>query len=212
MRFTEEEKPGCDVAQAREALRRRLLQARIAMAPALRRQRTERIVQQLRERFRERLRADLLPVRGKTVGLYWPVRGECDIRSLAEEVVALGGVPALPAVVAPAAPITYLRWRPGEAMDRDEEGVACPAGWDAVRPQILLVPCLGFDTAGFRLGYGGGYYDRTLAGWARPPLVVGVAFGEARIEAFSPQPHDIPMDAIVTEEGWQGACLRASTL
>jgi 5-formyltetrahydrofolate cyclo-ligase len=70
---------------------------------------------------------------------------------------------------------------------------------DAVLPDVLLAPLVGFDAGGYRLGYGGGYYDRTLAALPERPLVVGVGFETSGMETIHPQPHDIPMDLIVTE-------------
>ena len=76
-----------------------------------------------------------------------------------------------------------------------------PAEGPAVAPQVLLVPLLGFDEAGYRLGYGAGYYDRTIASFAEKPLLIGVGFELGRLATIYPQPHDIPMDVVITERG-----------
>lgn len=76
-----------------------------------------------------------------------------------------------------------------------------PDGTEVVRPEALLIPPVGFDAQGYRLGYGGGYFDRTLAAMVPQPLKIGVAFELSRIPTIYPQPHDVPMDFIVTEAG-----------
>lgn len=95
----------------------------------------------------------------------------------------------------------YRRWS-GDAPDTvDECGIAAPAAGAVVVPEVVLVPCVGFTRAGFRLGYGGGYFDRTLEALAPHPVAICVAFEIARIPTIYPQPHDIPMDFVVTEAG-----------
>ena len=80
-------------------------------------------------------------------------------------------------------------------------GVGSQQGGDAVTPEMLLIPCNGFDARGFRLGYGAGHYDRTLAAMQPMPCTVGIAIEDGRIDDLGPEPHDIPMDWIVTEAG-----------
>jgi 5-formyltetrahydrofolate cyclo-ligase len=135
------------------------------------------------------------------VGFYWPFRGELDLRPLAADVVARGARAALPAVVARAQPVEFRAWTPGMTLAPDAVGIPAPPPGAATRPAILLVPLLGFDEAGYRLGYGGGYYDRTLAALGRKPLVVGVGYALGRLPTIRPQPHDVAMDAIATEDG-----------
>jgi 5-formyltetrahydrofolate cyclo-ligase len=74
-----------------------------------------------------------------------------------------------------------------------------PADSPVLTPDLLLVPLVGFDPAGYRLGYGGGYYDRTLAAIQPRPLAIGIGFEQQALATIHPQPHDIPMDYIVTE-------------
>jgi 5-formyltetrahydrofolate cyclo-ligase len=106
---------------------------------------------------------------------------------------------ALPVVVERARPLVFREWWPGIRMVPGIWGIPVPAEGDAVLPDALLAPLVGFDARGHRLGYGGGYYDRTLAALPERPLVIGVGFEPSGMETIHPQPHDIPMDLIVTE-------------
>lgn len=136
-----------------------------------------------------------------TVGFYWPFRGEFDARPLARELVDAGTVLALPAVVQPKTPLEFRRWRPRIEMELGVYNIPFPKARDLVTPDLLLVPLVGFDAAGYRLGYGGGYYDRTIAAMASRPFALGIGFEMSRLATIYPQPHDLPMDAIVTEAG-----------
>lgn len=133
------------------------------------------------------------------LGFYWPIRGELDLRGLAQRHVEAGGTAALPVVVAKNAPVEFWQWQNGAAMQRGFWNIPVPAERRVVQPDVLLIPLVGFDAAGFRLGYGGGYYDRTLASLAPRPYCIGVGYDDAELETIYPQPHDIPMNLIVTE-------------
>jgi 5,10-methenyltetrahydrofolate synthetase len=138
---------------------------------------------------------------GKTaplLGVYWPLRGEPDLQPLYLELAGAGVPLALPLVVAPDAALAFVEWTPGEAMVSDRMGVAVPAVQRMVeRPGVLLVPCLGFTAERYRLGYGGGYYDRTLEAQPRP-LTVGIAYAADRV-AFAGARHDVALDVVITE-------------
>jgi 5-formyltetrahydrofolate cyclo-ligase len=133
------------------------------------------------------------------LGFYWPIRAELDLRDAAREHVEAGGIAALPVVVEKAAPIEFWQWRPGAAMQRGFWNIPVPAERQVVTPNALLIPLVGYDVAGFRLGYGGGYYDRTLAATEPRPFCIGIAYDEAEMATIYPQPHDVPMDIIVTD-------------
>ena len=108
-----------------------------------------------------------------TLGVYWPLKGEVDLTATYADLAARGVALLLPVVVARDAALAFAAWTPGEAMHKDAMGVAVPERLRlAARPPALLVPCLGFDARGYRLGYGGGYYDRTLAAAPRPLTVM----------------------------------------
>ncbi len=137
---------------------------------------------------------------GMTVGLYWPFQGEFDARFAIREFRQRGAVAALPEVVQKAAPLRFREWWPGVATTPGVYDLPVP-DTPVVVPQALLIPPVGFDKKGYRLGYGGGFFDRTLAAIKPEPLKIGVAFELSRIDTIHPQAYDIPMDFIVTEAG-----------
>ncbi|MBV8537222.1 MAG: 5-formyltetrahydrofolate cyclo-ligase [Alphaproteobacteria bacterium] len=139
----------------------------------------------------------------KSVGFYWPFRGEFDARPLIRQLISAGGMTAaLPAVVQPKSPLEFRRWVPGAAMEHGVYNIPVPKEREVLEPKVLIVPLVGFDAAGFRLGYGGGYYDRTIASFAARPYAIGVGFELSRLGTIHPQPHDIPMNAVLTEAGF----------
>ncbi|EME68177.1 5-formyltetrahydrofolate cyclo-ligase [Paramagnetospirillum caucaseum] len=134
---------------------------------------------------------------------YWPLEGEIDPLPLMEALAARGHVLALPAVTETGGILEFRRWSPGEALETGPHGTRHPAAAPPVVPAALLVPLLAFDRRGFRLGYGGGYYDRTLAGLCRDGriLTVGLAFATQEVDTVPTDPWDIPLDLIATEQG-----------
>jgi 5-formyltetrahydrofolate cyclo-ligase len=136
----------------------------------------------------------------RTIGFYWPFKGEYDPRPLMRSLHAQGVRLALPVVTEPAQPLVFRKWWPGIRMVPGIWDIPVPAEGDAVLPDALVVPLVGFDDRGYRLGYGGGYYDRTLAAMPVRPLAIGVGFELSRMGTIHPQPHDIPMSLIVTEQ------------
>lgn len=135
------------------------------------------------------------------IGIYWPIRSEIDIRALAKAHLGSGGRVALPVIVQKSAPLEFWVWQPGMKMDRGVWDIPVPAIREPVRPDVLIAPLVGFDRAGYRLGYGGGYFDRTLAAAAPRPYCIGIGYSEAQLQSIHPQAHDIRMDAIVTDQG-----------
>lgn len=136
------------------------------------------------------------------IGFCWPHKGEIDFRHFIRGAVAEGAEAALPVVVERAQPLEFWSWRPHMKMRRGIWNIPIPADRLPVQPKVLLVPLLGFDDKGYRLGYGGGYFDRTLAAATPKPLTIGVGYELGRLPSIHPQGHDIPMDAIVTEMGF----------
>ena len=175
----------------RVATRRVLLAGRLALSADGRTSLSE----QARRRLRERVDLGRFAV----LGIYWPVRGEIDVRELACEHLARGATLALPVVVTPQAPVEFWRWSPDAAMSRGAWNIPVPAERRVVHPEALIVPLVGFDGQRYRLGYGGGYYDRTLAAATRRPYCVGFGCAQGRLDSICPQAHDIPMDVVVTE-------------
>jgi 5-formyltetrahydrofolate cyclo-ligase len=150
---------------------------------------------------RDLMREHFPELRFACMGFYWPFQGEIDVRHLVCDFLALGAEAALPVVVEARQPLEFWSWRPRMKLSPGVWNIPVPSERNPVQPTVLLVPLLGFDAAGYRLGYGGGYYDRTLATFAKKPLSIGIGYELGRLETIYPQLHDIPMDAIVTESG-----------
>jgi 5,10-methenyltetrahydrofolate synthetase len=182
-------------------MRRELLASRDAL-PAATRAEGERALATHLQRW---VLSRFPTLHGCGIAVYWPIRGEPDLRSLWAQWSAQGAVLALPVVDAQARPLRFVRWTPGERLNPGRYGIPEPQGTELSEPQLIIAPCVGFDDDGYRLGYGGGYYDRTLARWALPdrlrPLVLGVAWNEARLCDFKPEATDIAMDAVITPAG-----------
>jgi 5-formyltetrahydrofolate cyclo-ligase len=175
----------------RKSKRQAIIAHRMARDPADRKRLSEPVI--------EYLRSAINSTRFPVLGVYWPIRGEIDLRELARRHFADGGTVGLPVVVRDAAPVEFWRWRPGVALKRGHWNIPVPPERDVVTPDVLVVPLVGFDSGRYRLGYGGGFYDRTLAAAAPRPYTIGIAFADAELPTIYPQPHDIPMDVIVTE-------------
>jgi len=144
----------------------------------------------------------MLAMPAKTVIAFcWPHRAELDARFAVRHLRDGGVDAALPVVAAKGAPLQFRRWWPGVAMVRGPLDIPYPKDTELVTPHAALVPLVGFDAQGYRLGYGGGYFDRTLGALPVKPVSVGVGFELARLATIHPLPHDVPMDFIVTETG-----------
>ena len=138
--------------------------------------------------------------RGVPLAGYWPIRTEIPPTAAMEEAAAHGPV-CLPVIEAEGQPLRFARWEPGCAMTSGPFGAEVPATLDWITPEILIVPLVAFDRAGNRLGYGGGFYDRTLEllRAARPTLAIGFAYAAQETESLPLEPTDQPLDMIVTE-------------
>lgn len=139
---------------------------------------------------------------GRVLSAYWPIKGELDLRPLMTDLYAVGVIVSLPIVEVKAAPLVFRRWTPETRMVRSDWNIpAPPPDADLLTPEIVLAPLLGWDGEGYRLGYGGGYFDRTLAALAPRPFAIGIGLHAARLASIYPQPHDIALDVILTEAG-----------
>lgn len=139
---------------------------------------------------------------GARLGFYWPINGEIDLRPVIRDLLLQGAQAALPVIINKNQPLEFWQWDSQTKLcNRGLWGIPTPVERKLVQPSILLVPLLGFDDCGYRLGYGSGYYDRTLAAVREKPLTIGIGHEFGRLNTIYPQPHDVPMDVIVTDVG-----------
>jgi 5-formyltetrahydrofolate cyclo-ligase len=187
-------------APDRDALRKKLIKARLALTDRL-----ERAVQ-----LQSVLRVWLVGRRENTIGAYWPIKGEFDplpaLYRWAE------GAPedtsrriGLPVANRTTGQLRFHVWYPGCPMELDAYDIPKPKDTEEFAPEILVVPCLGFGPGGVRLGYGGGFFDRTLASLTPRPVTVGVSFTHGFLPLLRSSADDLPLDAMLTEDGvmWQ---------
>jgi 5-formyltetrahydrofolate cyclo-ligase len=179
-----------DVARWRKAERSRLIDLRSALPAEDRAQHTAAIVRKLDELISAQA--------NEIVSAYWPIRAEPDLRSWMREACLRGLRVALPVAVELGQPLTFREWRPDSAMARGLWKIPYPATGPEVVPTTVLAPLVGFDSQCYRLGYGGGFFDRTLAAMRRKPVVIGLGYPQLRILTIFPQRHDIPMNWIIT--------------
>ncbi len=182
-----------DVARFRRAERQRLLALRRGLSVDETRRQADVIAAALTR--------SAGPLAGLVVAVYWPIRGEPDLRGWMQAADAAGASVVLPVVVAKAAPLAFRRWRPGCRMQRGIWDIPVPAEGEDLRPDLVISPVVGIDAAGYRLGNGGGYYDRTLAAADPLPRRIGVGHDFARMATIFPMPWDVPMQAAVLGDG-----------
>jgi 5-formyltetrahydrofolate cyclo-ligase len=132
-------------------------------------------------------------------GFYWPYQGECDLVPVMQFFHEQGAILALPEITERSKPLRFRQWWPGAPMKPGLFNIPTPDNTNIVEIDTVIVPMVGFDQQGYRLGYGGGYYDRTLALSHSHPMTIGIAFEIGHMDSIHPQSHDIPMDFIVTE-------------
>lgn len=179
----------------RKSMRERLIAQRLAVPPEDRAKAAEIISDRLAQLVRP----------GQVFSFYWPMKGELDFRPLATKLHHLGVTTALPVVLEKNRPMVFRPWAPKAPMRRGIWNIPEPATEETIVPDVTLAPVVGFTDDCYRLGYGGGYFDRTLAVLAPRPLVVGVGLQFQRLETIHPLPHDIRLDGILTESGATGA-------
>jgi 5-formyltetrahydrofolate cyclo-ligase len=179
-----------DVAHWRKAEREHLIAARLRLSAEYRAEQTLAIAKDL-----DRLAPSAA---GTIISVYWPIRAEPDLRPWMRTKWEQGIRIALPVAVAVGQPLVFREWRPDGPLARGLWKIPYPADGAELVPTVVLAPMVGFDLACYRLGYGGGFFDRTLARMTEKPLVIGLGYPEAAIRTICPQPHDIPMNWIVT--------------
>ncbi len=169
-------------------------------------ERRAQISAEQRRRDCRQIEATLTPIlrkfQAKTMGFYWPaLEGEFDPLPLVRPFLESGGTVALPVFESPGVPMRFCRWVPGCALVPGAFKIPMPKEREVVTPDVILVPVIGFDQHGYRLGLGAGLYDRTLAVLNPRPYAIGIGFEFQRLETIYPQPLDMPMDLVVTETG-----------
>lgn len=188
-----DEQQRIEVSRWRKAERERLLGARNDLGAQVR--------QRLSEEVARELDTIVSPCPGQIISVYWPFRAELDLRPWMRSAILAGARVALPIVETKGKPLIFREWTPEARMERGIWNILQPADGDRVWPTITIAPLVGHDPDCFRLGYGGGYFDRTLAAANPRPMVIGVGPPVSAIKTIFPQPHDIPMDVIVTGKG-----------
>jgi 5,10-methenyltetrahydrofolate synthetase len=177
----------------RRSERERLLAARLALTPT--------VLDAWRRRIDAYLERSFPGLARCRLAFCWPIRGEYDARHLARTLRSRGALTALPVVVAPKTPLVFREWHPGIELAKGALDIPFPVNSQELTPDAVLLPMNGWDAQGYRLGYGAGFFDRTLASLAKKPLTIGISYELARIPTIHPQSWDLPMDYVVTERG-----------
>ena len=175
----------------RRALRRDMVARRAALSDAEHDALSARIVAHL---------IAALPA-PQVLAFCWPIKHEPDVRAIVPHWAGFGTQAALPVVVGEDAPLAFRHWAPATPLAPDRYGIPTPTAGEWLIPDLILLPLNGFDGEGYRLGYGGGYFDRTLAALTPRPLAVGVGFEINRLPSIRPESHDQRLDWLVTEAG-----------
>ena len=185
--------PSDQVKSWRKNERERLIRERQAITSEQRHRWDAHIVQILGQVIKE--------IDCAVLSIYWPFRGEPDLRPLLADLRANDVIVALPVVVEKGKPLQFREWKEGDQLLRGVWNIPYPAKGKLVQPEVALAPVVGFDRAAYRLGYGGGFFDRTLAALGDSVRALGIGYSQAEVPTVYPQPHDIPMSAIITESG-----------
>lgn len=183
----------------KQALRERLIAERLHLADRLERS----------EELQRVMRFWLMSRPDTVIGAYWPIKGEFDplpaLHRWKEDGELLENPQlrriGLPVIDRETRTLSFHAWYPGCPMEEDAYGIPKPKDTELVVPTLLFVPCVGYGPGGYRLGYGGGFYDRTLASLEPHPYTAGLGFTQGYVDDLVPEPHDIPLDAILNENG-----------
>ncbi|HVZ42356.1 MAG TPA: 5-formyltetrahydrofolate cyclo-ligase [Ramlibacter sp.] len=188
-----------DNYEQKRALRKRLIEQRLKMPDRLQRA----------EHLQSVMRVWLVGRSDTVIGAYWPIKGEFDplpaLHRWKEDGELLDEPQlrriGLPVVDKQHGTLKFHAWFPGCPMEEDAYGIPKPKDTEVVVPTLLFVPCVGYGLGGYRLGYGGGFYDKTLAGLRPKPYTVGLGYSNAFLLDLKPEPHDVPLDALLNEQG-----------
>lgn len=181
----------------RQSQRRSLLAHRMAMSKQSKRAADNQIHRLILGPLK-----DMIPhLDQTTLSFYWPVKGEVDLRPVMTSLSDSGAKILLPLVVSRTMPLDFCLWMPGDPMQPGAYDIPVPSHTETAKPMVLFIPLLGHDSAGYRLGYGAGLYDRTLASYSHKPITIGVGYAAGRLDTIHPLETDIPLDVILTEQG-----------
>jgi 5-formyltetrahydrofolate cyclo-ligase len=188
-----------DKATRKKALRKLLVEQRLNLPDRLQRG----------ELLQRVMRIWLFGRTDVVIGAYWPIKGEFDPLPALHRWKEDGELVeqpqlrriGLPVVNRQHKTMTFHAWYPGCPMEEDAYGIPKPKDTELVVPSLLFVPCVGYGIGGYRLGYGGGFYDRMLASLEPKPVTVGLGFAQGFVDDLEPEPHDVPLDAILNDNG-----------
>lgn len=183
--------PAVDLVAWRKERRAELLARRQALTPEQRRDWGAGLEKNLRDVLAAHPPA--------TISFYWSFRAEFDARPLMRDLLGQGWRAALPVVVEKRTPLQFRLWTPDAPLIDGVWNIPIPRDGAVVTPDVVLAPVVGFDDGRYRLGYGGGYFDRTLVSLAHRPLAIALGFEFQHLDTIYPQPHDQRFDAVVTE-------------
>ena len=155
------------------------------------------------EQLQEVLQVWLVGRSEVAIGAYWPIKGEFDALPALYRWAEADGqrIIGLPVILRENKRLQFHAWWPGCPMEDDAYGIPKPKDTEIIVPTLLFVPCVGYSAGGYRLGYGGGFYDRTLASLQPKPFTVGLGYTQGYVDDFEPEPHDEPLDAILNDNG-----------
>ena len=177
----------------RKANRERLIAARMALDATT--------LEEYRQRIDRSLELSFPGLARSRLAFCWPIKHEYDARHFARTLRERGALTALPVVVAPKKPLVFREWHPGVKLAVGALNISYPVDSPEIQPNAVILPMNGWDAQGYRLGYGAGFFDRTLAALAKRPVTIGVSYELAKLDTIYPQAWDIPMDYVVTERG-----------
>ncbi|WBU63338.1 5-formyltetrahydrofolate cyclo-ligase [Paracoccus aerodenitrificans] len=186
-----------DAERWRKAERSRLIETREALSASARKAADDAIASHLDTVLAERFGG----AEGMVITGYWPIRSEIDLRGWMQRQAKRGVRIALPVVTARNAPLIFRPWTPEAKMRKGLWKIPEPDTAETCLPQIMLAPLVGWDSSRFRMGYGGGFYDRTLSSLRPRPYAIGIGLQSGQLRTIYPQPHDEALDLIVTEAG-----------
>ena len=188
-----------DNSERKKALRKRLLEQRLNLADK----------EERSDMLQRVMRIWLFDRPDTVIGAYWPIHGEFDPLPALHRWKEAGELLeepqprriGLPVVDKAHKTLTFWAWYPGCPMEDDAYNIPKPKDTETIVPTLLFVPCVGYGPGGFRLGYGGGFYDRTLATLQPRPFTVGLGFTNGYLDELEPEAHDLPRDAILNDNG-----------